>query len=83
MTDEPEHENCHRCKRNVRRVHPNGFMVFLADGPALPEVYHVLLCASCVCDFGEWLIPNLKEQGEWISEKDQLLAAINEHWNRQ
>jgi hypothetical protein len=74
---------CQRCDRMVLEVHPIGWMVALAFTPAFDEPHQITLCADCLIDLGEFLNPDLKEQGGWISESDQLRAAINENLKRR
>jgi hypothetical protein len=81
-TDDDDYtEDCTRCGDNVNRVHPYGWIVLHLSSPVQEDAV-VLLCAVCMAEFGEYLQPRLKEDPQWISEKDQLMAEIRERWNR-
>lgn len=77
MELDPE-EECSRCLRNVVKMHPYGWMVLHVQTPVMPDSV-ALLCAECMTDFGEFLVPELREVPEWISEKDQLQAVCRDN----
>jgi hypothetical protein len=74
---DPE-EECSRCSRNVIQVHPDGWMILHVRALCMEDSV-VLLCAECMADFGEWLVPELREVPEWISERDQLGAIVRDN----
>lgn len=73
-------QDCDHCGRDVLDVHPEGWMIVDIHGPILrEETFRHLLCAQCVLQLGEFLVPELKEHIPWQQQTDQLNALIAEH----
>lgn len=80
MKDAP----CTRCGEMVLEKHPLAWSVVDLRTPVVD--YHTgqqdadryLLCVECMMALGEWLVPDLKDNAEWVSGKDQVEAQVRD-----
>ena len=75
-------DNCTRCGDDILAKHPIAWMIVDVQAPLLEGNLHggdrSVLCAECMLKLGEFLVPALKDDGEWISGQDQLKATLRD-----